>query len=533
LPIVYALTTPKAQWEDANGNPLSGYKLFVYDAGTTTKTTTYQDAAGTTPNSNPIVLNSLGQATAGIYVTTGAKKLVMAPPTDSDPPSSPLWSQDSISAINDTSLTFDQWIAGPTPTYTSVTTFTLVGDQTSTFQVGRRIKASVTAGTVYGRISASAFGAVTTVTVVLDSGTLDSGLSAVWYGLLSASNPSIPTIIDTYPLRTGSSDVTKMVTLEVDVLPSGVNRTLYPTLPKNSQTTAYTVVAADYGKVLTLSGTFSLTLTAAATLGEGWHCWVNNIGTGVITIDPNSTETIFVAGGAQTPATTITLPYSGSTQGPYNVAGGVLWCDGSNWTLFPAIQAHGEQLFISNGTWTAPAGVNTIWLDGCAGGAGGGGVGTNAGSAAGGGGGGHSLLGGIYNVVPGTAYTVTVGTGGAGGVASNPGTGGVNSSFGGLQTLTGGTGGQNSNGAAGAGGAAGGGGATAGWPGFNITGSTSQGGAGGGTIWGAPTPHVVNGASNGNAASVYGAGGSGAIAGAGGATKDGGAGAAGFWRVRW
>jgi len=40
----------------------------------------------------------------------------------------------------------------------------------------------------------SAFAAVTTVTVVLDSGTLDSGLSAVSYGLLSATNPSIPTL---------------------------------------------------------------------------------------------------------------------------------------------------------------------------------------------------------------------------------------------------------------------------------------------------------------------------------------------------
>jgi hypothetical protein len=47
---------------DANGNPLAGGKLFSYAAGTSTLLATYADAARATPNSNPVILDSTGQA---------------------------------------------------------------------------------------------------------------------------------------------------------------------------------------------------------------------------------------------------------------------------------------------------------------------------------------------------------------------------------------------------------------------------------------------------------------------------------------
>jgi hypothetical protein len=56
----------------------------------------------------------------------------------------------------------------------------------------RRIKANVSAGTVYSTISSVSYSAgFTTVTVVNDSSTLDSGLSAIYYGLLNPAHPSI------------------------------------------------------------------------------------------------------------------------------------------------------------------------------------------------------------------------------------------------------------------------------------------------------------------------------------------------------
>jgi hypothetical protein len=176
-----------------NGDPAVGAKLFFYAAGSSTKQTTYTDEAGLIPQTNPIILDSRGEPAQPIWLTEGLEyKVVFTSSTDTDPPTSPIWDVDNVTGINDASVAIDQWIdSGVTPTYVNATQFTLPGDQTSAFQVNRRIKATVTAGTVYGYISASVFGALTTVTVVLDSGTLDSGLSAVQYGLITPTNTSL------------------------------------------------------------------------------------------------------------------------------------------------------------------------------------------------------------------------------------------------------------------------------------------------------------------------------------------------------
>lgn len=54
---------------------------------------------------------------------------------------------------------------------------------------------------------------------------------------------------------------------------------------------AYTVLQADRGKTIDCSAALTLTLTAAATLGAGWICFVKADG-GAVTIDPNGGETI-------------------------------------------------------------------------------------------------------------------------------------------------------------------------------------------------------------------------------------------------
>lgn len=82
-----------------------------------------------------------------------------------------------------------------------------------------------------------------------------------------------------------------------------------------AKTATYAVVAADRGDVLLCSGTFSVTLDAAATLGNGFAFALRNTGTGTITIDPNSAETIDgVATKALKPGQSA-----------------VLICDGTNW----------------------------------------------------------------------------------------------------------------------------------------------------------------------------------------------------------
>lgn len=68
--------TPKQQFFGADGLPLAGGKIFTYAAGTTTPATTYVDAAGVTANTNPIILNSLGQADIWLLSTASYKYVV-------------------------------------------------------------------------------------------------------------------------------------------------------------------------------------------------------------------------------------------------------------------------------------------------------------------------------------------------------------------------------------------------------------------------------------------------------------------------
>lgn len=204
---------PKPQFELASGVPAVGNLLFFYVAGSVnTKQDTYTNSTGGSANTNPIVLNSLGQPPNEIWFTDGlVYKVVYAPAGDTDPPSSPIWTIDNLRGINDSlTLQQDQWVAfGGVPTFVSGTSFTLVGDQTSTLHAGRRIKTTNSGGTVYSIIKTSVFGVLTTITVANDSGVLDSGLSAVSYGILSRINPSIPGMTEIWD--SGGNEILRFV----------------------------------------------------------------------------------------------------------------------------------------------------------------------------------------------------------------------------------------------------------------------------------------------------------------------------------
>ena len=61
----------------------------------------------------------------------------------------------------------------------------------------------------------------------------------------------------------------------------------------STKTATYAVVVADNGTLIDCtSGTFDVDLPAAATAGAGFVLTVKNSGTGIITIDPDSTELI-------------------------------------------------------------------------------------------------------------------------------------------------------------------------------------------------------------------------------------------------
>ena len=78
----------KQSFETAAGIPLVGGKVYTYDAGTNNPRTTYQDAAATVPNANPVILDARGEAT---IFWNGAYKVVLKDALDNT-----IWSVDNI-----------------------------------------------------------------------------------------------------------------------------------------------------------------------------------------------------------------------------------------------------------------------------------------------------------------------------------------------------------------------------------------------------------------------------------------------------
>jgi hypothetical protein len=93
---VSVILAPEARFQ--LGPLFAGYKLFNYAAGTLIKQNTFTDTGGATPNLNPIILDANGSAS--MYYTAGLLyKQVLALPTDTDPPTNPIWTQDNVDGI--------------------------------------------------------------------------------------------------------------------------------------------------------------------------------------------------------------------------------------------------------------------------------------------------------------------------------------------------------------------------------------------------------------------------------------------------
>ncbi len=255
---------------DTNGDPYVGAKLFTYQSGAgTTKITVTQDLDGLTNHTNPIILNASGYPADGsgnaqaIWQDEGdVIKLVLAPSTDTDPPASIIDTWDDLPGINDASTITDEWQTGSTPTFVSTTQLTLVGDVTSTYQVGRRIKTTNTGGTIYSTITVSAFTSLTTLTVVNDSGVLDSGLSAISYGLLSATNSSIPG--GTYQAATTFS---KAITFQSPVTHSA---SIYQAEGADIASATTTEIWSTDGDTVHITGTTTITSLGTSIQAGQW-----------------------------------------------------------------------------------------------------------------------------------------------------------------------------------------------------------------------------------------------------------------------
>jgi len=91
---------PKLQFFDAAGVPLVGGKLFSYAAGTTTPLATYTSAAETAFNTNPIILNSRGEAEVWLGSPLYKFKLTTAADVE-------IWTVDNITSLSGLQATID------------------------------------------------------------------------------------------------------------------------------------------------------------------------------------------------------------------------------------------------------------------------------------------------------------------------------------------------------------------------------------------------------------------------------------------
>lgn len=81
--------SPKFQAFDANGAPLVGGKLYTYAAGTTTPQTTYTNQSGAATNTNPVILDSRGEAS--VWLSSAQYKFVLKDADDVE-----IWSVDYL-----------------------------------------------------------------------------------------------------------------------------------------------------------------------------------------------------------------------------------------------------------------------------------------------------------------------------------------------------------------------------------------------------------------------------------------------------
>lgn len=252
------------QFFTSAGVPASGYQIFTYLSGGTTKTPTYTDAALTVPNTNPIVLDSAGRAT--IFLAQGiAYKFVFTTPTDTDPPSSPIWTRDTISPVPPAGSASDTDVTGTAGENLSAGDAVYLADGTGGTTTGRWYKTDADA--VASSTGAQALGFATAAINTGSSGTIRVGGRVT--GLAGLTAGSLYYVSATGGALTTTAPTNARTILQADSTTAGIimardpnaSSTLQGNLAFGAQTIPSGVKTFPTAPVLTGGATFASGIT--------------------------------------------------------------------------------------------------------------------------------------------------------------------------------------------------------------------------------------------------------------------------------
>ena len=185
---------PRLQFFANDGSFLVGGKLYTYAAGTTTPLATYTTSTGLIANTNPIILDSRGEAS--VWFGASKYKFVLKTAADVD-----IWTQDQLQgyANADGSNAYGTWpisITGNATTATTATYATTAGSVTPGVSVdkiiaGTNITISPGSGLGTVTVNATSTATVTSVNASAGNGFSFSGGPVTSSGTLALAVPAV------------------------------------------------------------------------------------------------------------------------------------------------------------------------------------------------------------------------------------------------------------------------------------------------------------------------------------------------------
>jgi hypothetical protein len=203
---------PKIQFFADDGTPLVGGKLYSYAAGTTTPLATYTTYAGTVANTNPVILDSRGEA--NVWLTSGVLyKLALY-----DADNALIWTVDNVNNDVFTTLLVSQ------PNATATDVGTLRVSRIANYSGGTPgfVNSAIRADTA---VSAGATAFEWAITGVMDNyATAGENVGGYFQGLRRSTGSTwgaVTEVID----YSGGDPTMGAVSLEVDVSANGTDAT--------------------------------------------------------------------------------------------------------------------------------------------------------------------------------------------------------------------------------------------------------------------------------------------------------------------